>query len=127
VKDYSSPVWSGVVELGVCVFGPPQLTPAFAAVASCHENGKQDWSIEYTCQEDDEGTIDVCRSVACPGSCFYNNQGSNGKEQCQALPGFVSWNDKNHLCELTWPGVSSDDFQLNPGKSADGCLDKHDN
>lgn len=41
-----------------------------------------------------------------------------------ATPGFISWNEKNHLCALAFPGVSAKGFNLNPGQSADGCLSK---
>lgn len=49
-----------------------------------------------------------------------------GHDQCLATPGAVSWNEQNNLCELTFPGISKDNFNLNPGQSADGCLDKQD-
>jgi hypothetical protein len=50
----------------------------------------------------------------------------NGHDRCLATPGFVSWIDGNHPCGLAFPGISNDLFQLNPGQSATGCLDKHD-
>lgn len=64
----------------------------------------------------------------CPtGTCFYNlNEVVEGQEACFAAPGYVSWNDQNHLCELLFPGVSLKGWNLNPGQSAEGCLSKLD-
>ncbi len=58
--------------------------------------------------------------------CYYNVPGSDGKEQCMAQPGYVSWNELNHLCALDYPGIALKGFNLNPGQSAEGCLSKHD-
>lgn len=41
-----------------------------------------------------------------------------------AEPGYISWNESNHLCELIFPGVSRSGWNLNPGQSAEGCLRK---
>ncbi len=60
------------------------------------------------------------------GHCYYNVPGHDGKRECQAQPGFISWNEHNHLCELAFPGVAQDGFNLNPGQSDPGCLSKHD-
>lgn len=199
VKDYLTPVWSGTIEQGECVYGPPQLTPAAAAVLACHENGTQGWVENYTCQADITGTINVCRSAACPcveqwveqppiittsewstcvlgtqtrtvrtlinevnscnqqtrvksdttitqtqdcqtpGHCYYKISGGNEvykQAHCEAAPGFPlfggggSWINfqgsklDNH-CDIPFPGISQIDFQLTPGQSAPGCLDKH--
>lgn len=66
-----------------------------------------------------------CDGPECPGACYYNVSDSDGKEMCMALPGFVSWNEKNHLCALTPPGHCSADFNLNPGQSGDFDCYKH--
>lgn len=66
-----------------------------------------------------------CPGAAC-GTCYYNVPGDDGKERCMDLPGFISWNQRNHLCALIWPGVAKNGFNLNPGQSSPGCLSKHD-
>ena len=60
------------------------------------------------------------------GLCYYNVPGKLGFFECISKPGYVSWNEQNHLCSLTFPGVSDRHFELNPGQSEEGCLDKHD-
>jgi len=68
----------------------------------------------------------TCPTDDPPGICYYNVPGDDGKNRCLAQPGFLSWNAQNHLCGLSFPGVSSKHFELNPGQSAAGCLSKHD-
>jgi hypothetical protein len=136
LKDYSSAIWSGVVEQGACVYGPPQLTPSIDTVAGCHENGTQGWSIDYTCEEDDEGVINVCRSAECPPPplCYYKVSGFGGEIghaiKCGLFGGtWLNFDDSNVLdnhCRFPLPGISNDGFQLTPGQSHPACLNKND-
>jgi len=57
-----------------------------------------------------------------PLSCFYNVPGNDGETICETTPGFVSWQEQNHLCEITFPGYCAKEFNLNPGQSAPGCM-----
>lgn len=62
------------------------------------------------------------------GGCFYNVKAAHdadGKTTCLATPGVISWNDQNNLCQLTFPGIVSSDFNLNGGQSIAGCLKKN--
>jgi hypothetical protein len=64
-------------------------------------------------------------SVSVPaGHCYYNVK-HDDEQKCKAQSG-ASWNEGNHLCSLPFPGISNDDFNLNPGQSAASCYDKHD-
>lgn len=122
---YSPAVWSGEVEEGACTLDGPGDVGGDAVVAGCHENGTQDWVIDYTCRENATGTKSVCRAAECPvetAACYYNVPGSNGEADCIAQPGYVSWNERNHLCGLDSPGYCNSNFNLNDGQSGDGCL-----
>ena len=54
---------------------------------------------------------------------------SEQKEQlCNAQGGqWAKWQGGKEHCRIAFPGVSLDNFQLTPGQSADGCLNKRDN
>lgn len=83
VRDYLSPVWSGNVEQGACTYGPPQLTlDASTTGGSCHENGTQKWIEDYTCREDATGSINVCRSVACPCTPIDGSSDRTAENYC---------------------------------------------
>jgi len=80
-----------------------------------------------------------------PGFCYYrvscgqqeeisaHNGNDCGEEEqseiCEGEGGiwlnFGEQSLQNH-CRFSEPGLSNDDFQLTPGKSAEGCLDKKD-
>lgn len=106
-------------EWGECEEGVQTRTVTTNAYRhdNCSEEELVNSSVKYEKQE--------CE-VEEEGVCTYNVSGRNGKDRCLAEPGYISWNEKNHLCELTFPGVSRKGFNLNPGKSAEGCLRKQD-
>jgi hypothetical protein len=126
-----SAVWDIHILDGQCAqeVDPLPYVQASTVSLDCHQDGTQSIESDYTCKDPVQGTRTLCRNISCDvhfGECYYNHEGKKGKEECEAQPGFVSWNSDNHLCQLAFPGISDSKYQLNPGQSDPDCLDKHD-
>jgi len=64
-----------------------------------------------------------------PDTCFYNITGNPAFKatKCNALSGLgANWNGTENHCEIPFPGVAIDGFNLTPGQSDTGCLRKQD-
>ena len=128
--------WNGVILEGKCEKEVlPTILVSSVVQLNCHEVGTQKWTIDFTCQADGERVVDLCRNVACPPppACYYKVSGPGGEVghaiKCSIFGG--TWLNfdgdvlDNH-CKFNLPGISNDDFQLSPGQSAPGCLNKQD-
>jgi hypothetical protein len=75
----------------------------------------------------------TCPTPPPPEFCYYRVSGPGGDFlhaiKCALHGGlwinFVDQALQNH-CRFSEPGISDDDFQLNPGQSGDNCLSKND-
>jgi len=75
----------------------------------------------------------TCPTPPPPEFCYYRVSGFGGDFfhaiKCVQRGGqwinFGPQNLQNH-CKFVEPGISDDDFQLNPGQSGDNCLNKND-
>lgn len=65
-----------------------------------------------------------------PGICFYNISGppSQRAARCVIFAGGIggNWNGQANHCEVPFPGIINNSFNLTPGQSATGCLRKQD-
>lgn len=60
------------------------------------------------------------------GACYYNYSAS--VELCTSVGGTdEAWQPNNHLCKVPFPGTDNVCFNLNPGKSAEGCKKNNGN
>lgn len=80
------------------------------------------------------------RDCQTPGLCYYKVSGGNETFKrfvCEASKGFPFFGGGGHWinfdgskldnhCEIGFPGISQNNFQLTPGQSAPGCLNKND-
>jgi hypothetical protein len=87
----------------------------------CDERTRTDVDVQE--EQIDPETEECNAECPFPGTCFYNLPAVEGsQERCLEQPGFLSWNEQNHLCELEFPGVCARRWNLNPGQSHPDCL-----
>lgn len=82
-------------------------------------------------REESRETRTDTQSCECPAiepdTCFYNISGRNKEEKCEEEGGSgANWNDDANHCEIPFPGISEDGFNLTDGQSGPGCLNKND-
>lgn len=88
------------------------------------------WTIVYETNSCTGKEIEISRKpsdgeyIECPlpPGCYYNYSKNVVVDKCTAIGGTdISWNANNHLCSVPFPGTENQCFNLNQGKSMDGC------